>query len=43
MIKVIQEIILAEEAKVMSRDEVLSRILAFYGRYVPFKAFMRQE
>lgn len=43
IIKAIQEIILAEEAKVMSRDEVLSRILAFYGRYVPFKAYIRQE
>jgi hypothetical protein len=42
IIKAIQEIILAEEDRVMSQDEVLSRILGFYGRYVPFKAHMRQ-
>ena len=42
IIKAIQEIILAEEDRVMSRDEVLSRILEFYGRYVPFKAHMKR-
>jgi hypothetical protein len=42
IINAIQEIILAEEDRVMSRDEVLSRILGFYGRYVPFKEHMRQ-
>jgi hypothetical protein len=42
IIKAIQEIILAEEDRVMSRDEVVSRVLGFYGRYVPFKAHMHQ-
>ena len=42
IIKAIQEIILAEDDRVMSRDEVLSRILEFYGQYVPFEAYMRQ-
>jgi hypothetical protein len=38
-IKAIQSIILKEEDTVMSQDEVLSRILDFYSRYVPFKAY----
>jgi hypothetical protein len=39
-IKSIQSIIMKEEDTVMSQDEVLSRILDFYSRYVPFKAYM---
>ena len=40
-IQAIQSIIMQEDDTVMSRDEVLSRILDFYGRYVPFKASMQ--
>ena len=39
-IKAIQNIIIKEDDAVMSQDEVLSRILDFYSRYVPFKAYM---
>ena len=42
-IKAIQSIIMKEDDTVMSQDEVLSRILDFYGRYVPFKANMQQR
>ena len=42
-IKAIQSIIMKEDATVMSRDEVLSRILDFYSRYVPFKAHLQQR
>ncbi len=41
-IKAIQSIIMKEDDTVISQDEVLSRILEFYGRYVPFEAYMRQ-
>lgn len=33
----IQKIILEEEDRVLSLDEVLSRILSFYRRFVPYK------
>jgi hypothetical protein len=36
-LEAIQRIILIEEDKVMSLDEVLARVLGFYGRFVPFK------
>jgi hypothetical protein len=39
-IKAIQSIIMEEDDAVKSQDEVLSRILDFYSRYVPFKAYM---
>ena len=39
-IEAIQSIIMKEEDIVMSQDEVLSRILDFYSRYVPFKAYI---
>ena len=39
-IKAIQSITMREDDTVMSLDEVLSRILEFYSRYVPFKAYM---
>ncbi len=42
-IKAIQSIIMKEDATVMSQDEVLSRILDFYSRYVPFKAYLQQR
>ena len=42
-IKAIQSIIMKEEDTVMSRDEVLSRILDFYSRYVPFKDYVSQN
>jgi len=32
-----------EEDTVMSQDEILSRILDFYSRYVPFKAYIPQN
>jgi hypothetical protein len=41
-IKAVQKIILAEDDRVMSQDEVLSRILEFYSRYVHFKTYMQQ-
>ncbi len=42
-IQAIQSIIMKEEDTVMSPDEVLSRILDFYSRYVPFKAYISQN
>ena len=39
-IEAIQRIIMKEEDTVMSLDEVLFRILDFYGRYVPFKDYI---
>jgi len=42
-IKAIQSIIMKEEDTVMSQDEVLTRILDFYSRYVPFKAYQSQN
>jgi len=42
-IQAIQSIIMKEEDTVMSQDEVLSRILDFYSRYVPFKAYLQQR
>lgn len=36
-LETIQKIILAEEDRVLSMDEVLSRILSFYRRFVPYK------
>lgn len=42
-IKAIQSIIMTEDDTVMSQDEVLSRILDFYSRYVPFKAYKSQN
>jgi len=36
-LEIIQKIILAEEDRVLSMDEVLSRILSFYRRFVPYK------
>ena len=42
-IKAIQSIIMKEDDTVMSQDEVLSRVLDFYGRYVPFKVYMQQR
>jgi hypothetical protein len=36
-LKAVQKIILIEEDRVLSIDEVLARILDFYGRFVPFK------
>ena len=42
-IEAIQSIIMKEDSIVMSQDEVLSRILDFYGRFVPFKAYMQQR
>jgi hypothetical protein len=42
-IKAIQSLIMKEEDTVMSQDEVLSRILDFYSRYVPFKAYNSQN
>ena len=36
-LEAIQRIIMIEEDRVMSLDEVLSRVLGFYGRFVPFK------
>jgi hypothetical protein len=36
-LEAIQRIILIEEDKVMSLDEVLARVLGFYGRFVPYK------
>ncbi len=42
-IKVIQTIIMKEENKVLSQDEVLNRILDFYGQYVPYKEYMNQR
>jgi len=40
-IKAIQSIIMKEDDTIMSRDEVLARVLDFYGRYVPFEAYMQ--
>ena len=42
-IQAIQSIIMKEDDTVMSQDEVLSRILDFYSRYVPFKAYLQQR
>jgi len=36
----IQEIILAEEGRLTTLDETLRRVLAFYGRFVPFREDM---
>lgn len=33
----LQKIFLVEEDVVLSLDEVVARVLAFYGRFVPFK------
>jgi hypothetical protein len=42
-IKAIQTIIMKEENIVLSQDEVLQRILDFYGRFVPYKEYMTQR
>jgi hypothetical protein len=42
-IKVIQSTIMKEDATVMREDEVLSKILDFYSRYVPFKPYLQQR
>ncbi len=42
-IKAIQSIIMKEEDTVMSQDEILTRILDFYSKYVPFKAYQSQN
>lgn len=36
-LKAIQRIILIEEDRTMSLDEVLARVLGFYGQFVPYK------
>ena len=36
-LKTVQRIFLEEEDKALSLDEVLSRILSFYRRFVPYK------
>jgi hypothetical protein len=36
-LKAIQEIILVEEDRALSLDEVLARVMAFYGRFVPYR------
>ena len=36
-LEALQRIILVEEDQVLSTDEVLARVLKFYGRFVPFR------
>jgi hypothetical protein len=33
----LQKVMLIEENKVLSQDEVLARLLTFYARFVPFR------
>jgi hypothetical protein len=33
----LQKVILLEEARALSHDEVLARLLTFYARFVPFR------
>ena len=36
-LRTLQKVIMLEEKKTLSMDEVLARALAFYGKIVPFK------
>lgn len=36
-LRTLQKVIMLEEKRVLSMDEVLARVLAFYGKIVPFK------
>jgi len=36
-LRAIQKVILFEEERVLSLDETLTRVLSFYGRFVPFR------
>ena len=36
-IRRLQKVMLIEEDRVLSRDEVLARLLTFYARFVPFR------
>ena len=36
-LRTLQKVIMLEEKRVLSIDEVLARALAFYGKIVPFK------
>lgn len=42
-LKAIQRIIMTEEDKAMSLDEVLARVLGFYGRFVPYKGTLKKR
>jgi hypothetical protein len=41
-LKAIQRIIMTEEDKVMSLEEVLARVLGFYDRFVPYKGTLKK-
>lgn len=36
-LRTLQKVIMLEEKRTLSMDEVLARALAFYGKFVPFK------
>jgi len=36
-LRTLQKVIMLEEKRVLSMDEVLARVLAFYGKIAPFK------